>query len=53
MCIACELELFLALDQSPPGAATTEPDTRFACEVPQNAPQQDEPPKFARDERKP
>jgi hypothetical protein len=53
MCIACELELFLALDQPPPGAATREPDTRFACDVPQNAPQQDEPPKSSMDERKP
>jgi hypothetical protein len=36
MCIACELELWLALDQLPAGAvdAPKEPDARFACDAP-------------------
>jgi hypothetical protein len=49
MCIACELELFLALDQPPSGAAASEPDTRFACDVPGES----EPAKSVMDERKP
>jgi hypothetical protein len=50
MCIACEMEMWLALDQPPPGAvgAPKEPDARFACDAPEA-----EPPKPIPNERKP
>jgi hypothetical protein len=53
MCIACEMEFWLAIDEPPPGARVLQDEaSRFACD----APASETPPGAAQpipDERKP
>jgi hypothetical protein len=43
MCIACEMEFWLAIDEPPPGARVPQDEaSRFACEAPAQQPAPDE-----------
>jgi len=51
MCIACEMEFWLAIDEPPPGARVPQDEAlRFACDAPASEPLVQQP---AADERKP
>jgi hypothetical protein len=56
MCIACEMEFWLAIDEPPPGARVPpeRPTAPFACDAPEPEPQPAKPAApQPQDERKP